>query len=76
MYPEVRQCAAAGKSMLDGFGDRTKVLGKFYFELFPYRPAHADRRGIQRADYWEVNVQSKEDSLRLGMNAIMYALTH
>ncbi|MCG3180549.1 MAG: hypothetical protein BIFFINMI_02911 [Phycisphaerae bacterium] len=49
---------------LDAFGDATKVVGTFRFELFPYRPAHADRRGLERVARWEQPIlTAKENAL-------------
>ncbi len=48
----------------DGYGDSTKAVGTFYFELFPYRPAHADPKGIQRVAFWQVDVKTPEEAVR------------
>ena len=45
---------------LDSFGDQTKAVGTFRFELYQFRKAHADPRG-QRIALWQVNLTSKKD---------------
>lgn len=40
----------------DGYGDTTKALGMFHFELFHYKPNSPDPRG-GRIAVWTVNVE-------------------
>lgn len=49
---------------LDHFGDPTKLVGKLFFELYAFRAAHADRRSLKRAAYWEVNIETVDDLRR------------
>lgn len=49
---------------LDHFGDSTKAVGTFRFELFPYRPAHADPRELKPAGTWEVRIETAEQAVR------------
>ncbi len=44
---------------LDSFGDQTKAVGTFRFELYTFRKAHADPRG-DRIGYWQVELKSKQ----------------
>jgi len=44
---------------LDSFGDQTKAVGVFRFELYIFRKAHADPRG-DRIGYWQVDLKSKQ----------------
>ncbi len=44
---------------LDSFGDQTKAIGTFRFELYTFRKAHRDPRG-NRIGFWEINLTTKE----------------
>jgi len=44
---------------LDAYGDQTKAIGRFRFELYQSRKASADPRGT-RLGLWEVDLSSKE----------------
>ena len=48
----------------DHFGDPTKVVGTFIFELFSFRPARGDPRSLTRVAYWNQPVETAEDSAR------------
>lgn len=48
---------------LDAFGDPVKLVGRLFFELYEFRPGHADRRAMRQA-FWEVNIETAYDSLR------------
>lgn len=43
---------------LDSFGDQTKAVGCFRFELYTYRKADSDIRG-QRVGFWEENLNTR-----------------
>ena len=67
---------------LDSFGDQTKAVGTFRFELYQFQKAHADPKG-QRIALWKVDLISKKAqslhwdkitrtyTFRLGWNADM-----
>lgn len=44
---------------LDSFGDQTKAIGDFRFELYTFRKASDDNRG-ERIGFWEVNLNAKK----------------
>ena len=44
-------------SLLDAFGDKTKAIGTFRFELYQFHKASADPRG-KRLGLWEVDLSS------------------
>jgi hypothetical protein len=44
---------------LDSFGDQTKAIGLFRFELFLYKTASSDSRG-PRIGFWEENLNSRD----------------
>ncbi len=44
---------------LDSFGDQTKAVGTFRFELYKFKKAHADPRG-DRLAFWQVDLNSKK----------------
>jgi len=48
---------------LDAFGDQTKAVGMFRFELYLFRKASADQRG-QRIGFWEVGVSDNKAQVR------------
>ncbi len=45
---------------LDRFGDPVKAVGPFYFELWTYENATAERRGTRLA-FWERNIATRDD---------------
>ncbi len=47
---------------LDSFGDQTKAIGKFRFELYTFRKADSDNRG-ERIGFWEVNLNTKKSQI-------------
>ncbi len=44
---------------IDSFGDPTKVVGTFHFELHKIRPASSDREG-DRLAFWPIDINSDE----------------
>jgi hypothetical protein len=47
----------------DGYGDTTKALGTFHFELFHYKPNSPDPKG-DRIAVWTVNVEDPKVNRR------------
>jgi hypothetical protein len=43
---------------LDAFGDQTKAVGRFRFELYAFKPASSDHRG-DRLGMWEVDLSDR-----------------
>ena len=47
---------------LDSFGDQTKAVGLFRFELYLFQKASSDPRG-QRIGFWEENLMTRQSQL-------------
>lgn len=56
---------------LDRFGDPVKAVGSFYFELWSYQPASAERRG-QRLGFWDRTIATAEEVRLYWNRAQMY----
>jgi hypothetical protein len=56
---------------VDRFGDPVKAVGLFYFELWEYREASADRKG-QRLEFWDKPITTIEDVKLHWSRAQMY----
>ncbi len=56
---------------LDRFGDPVKAVGRFYFELWTYVDASAQRKG-ERLAYWERTIASEEEVRLYWNRAQMY----
>lgn len=56
---------------LDAFGDPAKAVGLFYFELWTYEAATAERKG-ERLAYWDRLIGSAQDVSLYWTRAQMY----
>lgn len=56
---------------VDRFGDPVKAVGQFYFELWTYVDASAERRG-ERLAYWERTIANEQEVRLYWTRAQMY----